>query len=876
MCLSAYLSVWLAVNLPLMPKEHVDNRADTEMLMIRHETESFLLHSSSSTVLQSSRHRSADDTASNASVDMHKLLRDPRSEQEWCTVTTKQQRRKQAPPTQPDSLTADFTSVPESWEAEECQSRVSSPGLSPQSSPFHTTDQGKVIQQAGWEAGSRPLSAGDAWGDNADQAVSFPQSALSPIIAQQAMPEAQHQPSEAGASSLGFLHWDVPQTDADSCSQLSTDSAFPASALKPAAKQPTDMRKRRGRSNGGGRCDACDMSPVPPFLSAMLPGMPMPPSDSPPKPQAQPWQQPQQQPQSQLQTQRPQLQAGLQPQSQSQPQSQLQAQPQAQLQQQPQPQPHPQLQSSGSMSSQGLTEVWDAGSDSVSAANQHGSHQQPAEPQQERRRTIQQLSEQHKAQPDKQQLWINKHAAHVPWLPPAASSQEQLSSRKHAMCLPDYPKHAWPKQQQNQEPNNHVMHAYEPGHEWTKKQQQVSTEPPVGLPGMQQAETSPKQQADGWDDSIADPPFNVIMQTPPLRDMGHRTSKSAKRSRASAPQYSSAGTVLDNKPREHQTDSMNFQHHHIQKSAASMPAGSQGVFASTGAIITGHSALPKGIIQPGMGTTPPHAPPVHFNSNQPNAEAQLLAASAFLPSGLQAGRRPSIPTDSPMHPRAIQPDMEPPRPAVTLPPKSHQPHLGPSTSSESPMIPNGVQPGKGLVSPVAPSIHPPGFSSRLDPVPPVSKLAGIQPRQLPPTAHHAQFQPLPTTNISQSPAHEQYHLLSTKLGPLSVHNNPIVPPPVKAPARALPGPDSPQPQTHLGAGYTPAAAGAARPQLTQNGGQPWAEAGFGQDMLHGVHQDNEPAELSSHQASLDLAGLEGAAPPTATQRSSAASGSFAT
>ncbi len=488
---------------------------------------------------------------------MQKLLRDPRSEQEWCTVTTKQQRRKQAPPTQPDSLMAGFTSVPGSWEDEGCQSRVSSPGLFPQSSPFHTTDQGKVMQQDGWEAGNRPLSAGDAWGDNADPAARSPQSAPSVISAQQATPEAQHQPSEAGASSLGSLYWEVPKTDADSCSQLSTDSAFPASAPKPAAKQPTDVRKRRGGSNGGGRCDACDMSSVPAFLSAM----PMPPSGSPPQPQAQPQlqtqQQPQQQPPPQLQTQQPQLQAGLQPQSQSQPQSQLQAQPRAQLQQQPQLQLHPQLQSSGSMSSQGLTDVWDAGSDTVSAAGQHGSHHQPAEPQQERRRTTQQLTgrlaEPHKAEPDKQQHWISKHATHVPWLPPAASSQEQPSSEKHTMYLPDYPTQAWPKCQQNLEPNSHVMHAHVQGHELTQKQQQVSTEPPVGLPGtqqaqtsakqqqvsteppvglpgMQQAETSPKQQADGWDDSIADPPFNVIMQAPPLQDTGRRTSKSAKRS----------------------------------------------------------------------------------------------------------------------------------------------------------------------------------------------------------------------------------------------------------------------------------------------------------------------------------------------------------
>ncbi len=473
---------------------------------------------------------------------MHKLLRDPSLEQEWCTVTKKQQRQKQAPSTQPDSLLADFASVPGSWEDEGCQSRVSSPGLFPQSSPFHTMDQGKVMQQTGWEAGNRSLTAGDAWGDDtADPAASF---------AQQATFEAQHQLSEARASSRGSLYCEVPQTDADSCSQLSTDNAFPASALKLAAKQPTEMRKPRGGSNGGGRCDACEMSPVPAFFSAMPPGMPMPPSGNPPQPQAQ--QQPQQQPppqlqtqQPQLQTKQPQLQAGLQPQL----QSQLQEQPQAQLQ----PQPHPQLQSSGSMSSQGLTDTWDAGSDSVSAAGQHGSHHQPAEPQQERRRTTQQLTgwlpEQHKAKPDKQQLWTSKHATHVPWSPPAASSQEQPSSNRHTMSLPDYPMQAWPKRQQNQEPNNHVMHAHVQGHEVTQKQQQKFTEPPVGLSGMQQAETSPKQQADGWDDSIADLPFNVIMQAPPLQDTGRRTSKSAKRSRASASQYSSARTALDNNPR---------------------------------------------------------------------------------------------------------------------------------------------------------------------------------------------------------------------------------------------------------------------------------------------------------------------------------------
>ncbi len=59
---SAYVSVYvsvclpvclLAVSLPLMSKEHVDNRADAEMLLFEHETDlAFLLHSSSSTVLQ--------------------------------------------------------------------------------------------------------------------------------------------------------------------------------------------------------------------------------------------------------------------------------------------------------------------------------------------------------------------------------------------------------------------------------------------------------------------------------------------------------------------------------------------------------------------------------------------------------------------------------------------------------------------------------------------------------------------------------------------------------------------------------------------------------------------------------------------------------
>ena len=843
----------------------------------------------------------ADDTASNASMDMHKLLRDPSMEQEWCTVTTKQQRRKQAPPTQPDSLLADFASVPGSWEDDGCQSRVSSPGSLPQSSPFHTTDQGNAMQQTGWEAGNRPLSTGDAWGDNADPAASFPQFAPSVISAQQATPDAQHQPSEAAKSSRGSLYKEVPQSDADSCSQFSADSAFPASAPKPAAKQPTEMRKPRGGSNGSGRCDACEMSPVPAFLSAMPPGMPMPPSGnlSQPQTQQQPQRQPHQQPppqlhtqRPQLQTQRPQLQAGLQPQS----QSQLQEHPQAQLQ----PQLHPQLQSSGSMSSQGVTDTSDAGSDAVSAAGQHGSQHQPAEPQQEGRRTTGWLPERHQAKPDKQQLWTSKHATHVPWSPPAASRQEQPNSNQHTTSLPDYPTQAWPEHQQNQEPNNDIMHVHVQGHELTQKQQQSSTEPPlglprtqqaetsakqqqvftespVGLPGMQQAETSPKQQADGWDDSIADPPFNVIVQAPPLQETGRRTSKSAQSSRGSAPQYSSARTALDNKPREHQTELVISQHHHDQKSAASLPTGSQSVSASTGVIIIGHSALPKGIIQPGMGTAPPYTAPVQFDSNQPNAEAQMLAASAFLHNGLQPGRGLSNPPDPPMHPRDIQPDMEPRRPpGFPLPPKSYQPHLGFSSPSESPMITNDVQPHKWLLSTVAPYLHPPGSLFQLEPDFPSSKLDSIQPHQIPPTAYQAQLRPLPMTNTSQSLAQEQYKLLSTKLGPLSLHNDPMVPPPVQAPARALPRPDSPQPQTHLATGWPPAAAGAARPQLTQNGGQPWGETGYAQDMLYGVHQDTEPAQLSSHQASLASAGFERAVPPTAMQEPSAASGSATT
>ena len=804
---------------------------------------------------------------------MQKLVREPRSEPEWYTVTTKQQRRKQAPPTQ----LADFTSVPGSWEDEGCQSLGSFPGLFPQSSPFHTTGQGKVLQQTGWEAGSRSLTAGDAGGvDIADPAASFPQSVSSVISAQHATPEAQHQPSEAGAPSPRSLHWEVPQSDADSCSQLSTDSALPAPAHKPAAEQPTNTCKPGGQPHGGGPCDACDMSPVPPFLSAMPPGMPMPPSGSPPEPQAQqqPRQQPQQQPPPQLQRQRPQLQAVLQPQSQSQQQSQLQAQPQAQLQPQPQPQPRPQLQLSGSMSSQGLTDMWDAGSDSVSAGGQHGSHHQPVEPQQEKRRTTQQLTgwlaEAHKAEAEKQQHWVSTRPTHVPWLPPAPANQEQLSSKKHPMHLPNYPPQAWPKR--HQEPNNHNSHAHAQGHEWTQKQQQVSTEHPVRLPGTQQAETSPKQQADGWDDSIADPPFNVIIP-PPLQDMGCRTSKSAKRSSAWAPQHSSARTALDNKPREHQTDLLISQHHN-EKSAAIMPTGSPSVSASTGATITGHSALPKGIIQPGMGTAPPYAPPVHFKSNQPNAEAQMLAASAFLPNGLQPGRGPSNPPELPMHPRDIQPDMDPWRPpVVTLPPKSHQTHLGFPSPSESPMIPNGVQPNKGLLSPFAPSLHPPGSLFQLNSVLPSSKLDSIQ---TPPVTHQAQFQPLTTTNISQSLAEEQYKLLSTKLGVLPVFDQAIVPPPVKASARALPKPDSPQPQTHLSAGDTPAAAGAAGLQLTQSGGHPWGEAHFAQDMLHDVHLDNKPAQFSSHQASLASASSKRSALPNTMQGSSAASGSLAT
>ncbi len=821
---------------------------------------------------------------------MHKLLRDPSLEQEWCTVTTKQQRRKQAPPTQPDSLLADFTSVPGSWEDDECKSRVSSPGLFPQSSPFHTTDHGNAMQQVGWETGSRSLTAGDTWGDNADPGASFPQSAPSVISAQHATLEAQHQPSEAGASSRGSLYCEVPHTDADSCSQLSTDSAFSASVAKPTAKQPTEMRKPRGGSNGGGRCDACEIPPVPAFFSAMPPGMPMPPSGNPSQPQAQqqPQQQPHQQPppqlqiqrpqlqtqRPQLQTQHPQLQAGLQPQS----HSQLQEQPQAQLR----PQPYPQLQSTGSMSSQALTDTWDAGSGSVSAAGQHASHQQSAEPQQGRRRTTQQLTgwlpERHKAEPDKQQHWISKHATHVPWSPPTASDQEQPSSKRHTMCLPNYPKQAWPERQQSQQQSNNGMHAHEQSHDLTKKQQQVSTEPPVTLPGMQQAETSPKQQADGWDDSIADPPFSVIMQAPPLHSVGRCTSNpSAKRSRALAPQHSSARTALDSKPREQQSDSMGSQHHHDEKSVASMPTGSQSDSASSSAIITGHSALPKGIIQPGMGATPPYAPPVHFNRNQPNAEAEMLAASAFLPSSLQPGRGPLNPPAPPMHPRDIQPDVDPRHPpAFPLPPKSYQPHLAFSSPSESPMISNGVQPNKGLFSTVAPSLQPPGSLFQLDPVLPPSKLDSIQPHQLPQTAHEAQLPPLPTTYISQSPAAEQYHLLNTKLGPLSVRNDPMVPPPVQTPTKALPRPDSPQPQTHLGTGWPPAAAGVARPQLAQNGGQPWGEASFAQDMLYCVHHDNKPAHLFPHQASLASAGLEGAVPPTAMQGSSAASGSFAT
>ena len=753
------------------------------------------------------------------------------------------------------------------------------------------------MQQDGWETGSRSLTAGDAGRvGNADQAASFPQSASLVVSAQQAMPEAQHPPPEVGAPSQGSLYCEVPQKDADSCSQLSTDSAFPASALKPAAKQPTDLRKPRGRSNGGERCDACEMSPVPAFLSAMPPGMPMPPSGNSSQPQAQ--QQPQLQTQrAQLQAQRPQLQAGLQPQS----QSQLQERPQAQLQ----PQTHPQLQSSGSMTSHGLADTWDAGSDSVSAASQHGSHQQSAEPQQERHRTSQQLTswlpEQHIAKPDKQQLRTSKHATHVPWSPPAASSQEQPSSNKHTMSLPDNPMQAWPERQLNQEPKNRNMHAYEQVHDVTKKQQQVSTEPPVrlpetqqaetsvakqqqvyteppvGLPGMQQGETSPKQQADGWDDSIADPPFNVIMQAPPLQGMDCRTSKSAKRSRASAPHYSSAKTAWDSKPREHQTDLLISQRHHDEKSAAFMPAGSQSVSASTGAIIAGHSALPKGIIQPGLGATPPCAPPVHFKSNQRNAEAQSMAASAFLPNSLQPGRGPSNLPDPPMHPRDIQPDMEPWRaPAVTLPPKSYQPHLAFSLPLESPMVPNGLQLNKGLLSTVARSLQPPGSLFQLDPVLPASKLDSIQPQQTPLTAYQAQIQPLPMTNISQSLAQEQYQLLSAKLGPLSVCNDPMVPPPVQAPAEAPPRPDSPQPVTHLGTGWPPAAARAARPQLTQNGGQPWGEANFAQDMLYGVHKDNKPADLSPHQASLASAGLERAVPPTDMQGPSAASGKFVT
>ncbi len=322
---------------------------------------------------------------------------------------------------------------------------------------------------------------------------------------------------------------------------------------------------------------------------------------------------------------------------------------------------------------------------------------------------------------------------------------------------------------------------------------------------------------------------------------------------------------------------MNSEHHHDGKSAASMPAGSQSVSASTGAIITGHSALPKGTIQPGMGTAPPCAPPVHFNSNQPNAEGQPQAASAFLRHGLHAGRAPSTPTDPYIHPRDIQPDMDPRRPPVfPLPPKSYQPHLAFSSPSGSPTNPNGLQPNKGLLSTVAPSLQPPGSLFQLDPVLPSSKVDNIQPHQTPPAAYQAQIQPLPMTNISQSPAEVKYQLLKSKLGPLSLHNEPMVPPPVKAPARALPRPDLPQPQTHLGTGYTPAAAGAARPQLTQNGDQPWSEASFAQDMLYSVHQDNKPAHLSPHQASLASAGLERAVPPTAMQGSSAASGSAAT
>lgn len=808
---------------------------------------------------------------------MQKLLHDPRSEQEWCTVTTKQQRRKQAPPPQPDSLTADFTSVPGTWEDEGCQSRVASPGSLPQSSPFHTIDQGKIMQQTGWEIG-RSLTARDAGGvDIADPAANFPQSASSVISAQQATPEAQHQPSEAGAPSPRSLHREVAPTVADSCSQLSTDSAVPASAPELAAKQPTDTCKPEGRSNGGGRCEACDMSPVPAFLSAMPPGMPMPPSGSSPQPQ----QQPQQQPPPQLQTQQPQLHAGLQPQSQSQPQSQLQAQSQAQLEQQPQPQLPPQLHSSGSMSSQGLTNVWHAGVDTVSAAGQHGSHHQPVEPQQDRRKTTQQLTgwvaEQHKAEPDNQQLWTSKHATQVPWLPPAASNQEQPSSKKHTMRLPDYPTQASPEQHQNQEPNVHVMHAHEQGHKFAKKQQQISTEPPVRLPGTQLEETNPKQQADGWDDSIADPPFNVIMQAPPLRDMGRRTSKSAKRNRAPVPQYSSARTALDNKATEHQTDLVISQHQHNEKSAACLPIGSQSVSASTGAIITGHCALPKGIIQPGMGTTSPYAPHVHLNGNQSDAETQLLAASAFLRGGFQPGKDPSIPTDPSMHPRNVQPDKKPQLPpAYPLPPKSHQTHPGYPSPAESPMISNGVQPNKGLLSTVAPSLQPPGILFQMAPVLPSPKIDSIQPRHTPLTAHQAQLQPLPKTNISQSPAEEQYQLLSIKLGSLTVDAKTTVAPLVQAPARALPRPDLPQPQTHLGAGCPSAAAGAAKPQLSQSGGQPWGEAGFSQDMLYGIHQDTEVAQLSSHQASLASAGLERAAPPPAMQASSAASGSFAT
>ncbi len=569
----------------------------------------------------------ADSAASVASGtdNIQKLLGDVNTAEDWNTVDKKKERKTKGLLMQPDRQLSEWESVPESWHDDASFSRFTSPALFSQPNAHQAKDHAQSVQQAAWDGDSRKV----AWDDGADLAVSLTEAGRqcekcgttghnSEECPKQTceycqqpghhVTRCQDRQQQASQEQLapyanhrcricrkkGHLQYDCPEMLAWEEQQFqrqvhgqpvsdngwdqppqpgSSRAALPDGSVEPTAisiaarqfspetlqQQPSDML---ASSTGSDWWEGCQGSTDADSISQPSTGRTSLTRHTEPASR-----------QHTASVSLPQERfTSLRSESRAPYSSPVAAPPSALAPGMPRPPlgspPHtaaPQLQST-------VCVIRNA-SPQVAQISNHTARQ-PADARQQPRPPMH-APEWQQAKVSQQQKGLSPPAVHPPeWQQPQPRQQQQgpfeLQEKQQAELVPPL-----------QMPSKQVMR----------------------VPGWQKAEPTQQQQQDGWDDSTIDPPFSPA---PPQPLPFPHTPKSSRSKRAYAlrhPHSTDTPWTPPEPPRAQQHPAGYPVPANRPTSGTHTPQIHQE--ASAAGLARGHSALPQGVIQPGMGPAPP-------------------------------------------------------------------------------------------------------------------------------------------------------------------------------------------------------------------------------------------------------------------------------